>query len=40
MSKKSQKYSLIKSLAREKGILRPRDLNEYNIHREYLSQLK
>lgn len=35
----SIKYNLIKSLAKEKGILRPRDLNEYNIHREYLSQL-
>ncbi len=34
-----QKYSLIKSLAKKKGILRPRDLNEYNIHREYLTRL-
>jgi hypothetical protein len=34
-----QKYSLIKSLAEEKGILRPRDLSEYNIHREYLTRL-
>ncbi len=35
----SQKYSLIKSLAKKKGILRPRDLSEYNIHREYLTRL-
>jgi predicted transcriptional regulator of viral defense system len=34
-----QKYSLIKSLAKEKGILRPRDLSEYNIHSEYLTRL-
>ena len=33
------KYRLIKSLAKEKGIIRPRDLNEYNIHREYLTRL-
>jgi len=35
----SEKYQLIKSIAKEKGILRPRDLNEYNIHRNYLARL-
>ncbi len=33
------KYSLIESVAREKGILRPRDLKEYDIPREYITRL-
>jgi len=33
-----KKYKLIQSIAKKKGIIRPRDLDEYQIPREYLSR--
>ncbi len=33
-----KKYKLIQSIAKKKGIIRPRDLDDYQIPREYLSR--